>query len=93
MPGGTPPEVDVAAAIALAEPEDKPAMIMADSVQVTTDIITIDGHSHQVTIKFPDGSEQTVKVAKHIDLTQVALGDSVLIRITQAVAINVAAPN
>ncbi len=93
VPGGTPPEVDVAAAIALAEPGDKPAMIMADSVQVTADIIAIDGHSRQVTIKFPDGSEQTVKVAKHIDLTQVALGDSVLIRITQAVAISVAAPN
>ncbi len=92
LPGGTPPEVDVAAAVALSEPGDKPAMIMVESVQVTADIIAIDDHSHQVTLVFPDGSEKTVKVAKHIDLTQVALGDSVLIRITQAVAIDVAAP-
>jgi hypothetical protein len=91
--GGTPPEVDVAAAVALAEPGDKPAMIMADRVQVTADVVAIDGHSHQVTLRLPDGSEQTVKVAKHIDLTRVSLGDSVHIQITQAVAIDVTAPN
>jgi hypothetical protein len=68
-------------------------MILADCVQVTAEIVAIDGHSHQATIRLPDGSEQTVKAAKHIDLTQVALGDSVLIQITQAVAIEVAAPN
>jgi hypothetical protein len=60
---------------------------------VTADIVAIDGHSHQVTLRLPDGSEQTVKVAKHIDLTRVSLGDSVHIQITQAVPIDVSAPN
>ncbi len=88
-PGGTPPEVDVAAVVALAAPGEKPAMIAAQSVQVTAEIIAIDGHSRHVTIEFPDGKHQTVKVRKSIDLSKVALGDSVRIRITEAVAIKV----
>jgi hypothetical protein len=90
--GGTPPEFDAAAAIAVAGPGEKPAMTVAAGEQVTADIIAIDGHSHKVTIRLPDGSVRTVKVAKHIDLTQVALGDSVLIQIIEAVAIEVVTP-
>lgn len=93
VPGGAPPEIDAEAVVALSPPGDKPAMIAAESVQVMAEIIAIDGHSHQVTLELPDGSQQTVKAAKHIDLTEVALGDSVLIRITEAVAINVTKPS
>jgi hypothetical protein len=92
VPGGVPPEIDAAAMVATAAPGEKPAMVAAESVQVTAEIIAIDGHSHEVTIEYPDGSVQTVKVAKHIDLTKVALGDSVFIKITEAVAIEVVAP-
>jgi hypothetical protein len=34
-----------------------------------------------------------VKVGKHIDLEKIALGDSVLIQMTEAVAIEVTKPN
>jgi hypothetical protein len=90
VPGGAPPEIDAAAVVALSAPGDKPAIVAAESVQVTAEVIAIDGHSH---LELPDGSQQTVKAAKHIDLTEVALGDSVLIRITEAVAINVTKPS
>lgn len=92
VPGGVPPEIDAAAMVATAAPGEKPAMVAADSVHVTAEIIAIDSHSHEVTIEYPDGSVQTVKVAKHIDLTKVALGDSVSIQITEAVAIAVVKP-
>jgi hypothetical protein len=45
-----------------------------------------------VALELPDGSGTTVKVGKHVDLTQLALGDSVSIRITEAVAIEVVRP-
>ena len=90
--GGAPPMVGEAAAVALAPEGSKPGLVMADSVVVTAEITAIDAHTRQVTIEFPDGSGKTVKVGKHIDLTQVALGDSVSIQITEAVAIEVAKP-
>ena len=92
IPGGAPALVAEAAAVALAPEGSKPGIVMADTVAVTAEITAIDAHSHQVTLEFPDGSMKTVKVGKHIDLSQVSLGDSVAIRITEAVAIEVAKP-
>jgi hypothetical protein len=92
VPGGAPAMVEAAAAVALAPDGSKPAVVMVETVAVTAEITAIDSHGHHVTIEFPDGSVQTVKVGKHIDLTKVALGDSVLIQITEAVAIEVVKP-
>jgi hypothetical protein len=84
--------VEATAAIAISPDGSKPAIVMADTVGLTAEIIGIDSHSHQVTIELPDGSVKTVKVGKHIDLTTLALGDSVVIQITEAVAIQVTKP-
>ena len=92
IPGGAPPMVGAAEAVALAPDGSKPGIVMADSVEMTAEITAIDAHARQVSIEFPDGSGKTVKVGKHIDLTQVALGDSVAIQITEAVAIEVVKP-
>jgi len=92
VPGGAPPLVGEGAAVALAPEGSKPAIVMAETVGVTAEIIAIDSHSHEVVIEFPDRSTKTVKVGKHIDLTSVSLGDSVFIQITEAVAIEVVKP-
>ena len=42
VPGGAPPEIDAAAVVALSAPGDKPAIVAAESVQVTAEIIAID---------------------------------------------------
>jgi len=89
VPGGAPPEVGVEAAVALTQPGEKPMVITAKSVQVTAEILAIDGHAHTATLGFPDGSHKTVKVGKHIDLSEIAVGDSVLIEVTEAVAVAV----
>jgi hypothetical protein len=90
--GGAPAMVEATEAIAISPDGSKPAIVMADTVGLTAEIIGIDSHSHQVTIELPDGSVKTVKVGKHIDLTTLALGDSVVIQITEAVAIQVTKP-
>jgi hypothetical protein len=92
IPGGAPQMV-AAAAVALSPAGRKPAVVMAERVEITAEIIGIDSHGHQVTIELPDGSVRTVKVGKHIDLEKIALGDSVLIQLTEAVAIEVTKPN
>ena len=92
IPGGAPPEVDAEVVVALAPDGAKPAVVMAESVGVTATIIAIDGHSHKVTLEFPDGEVKTVKVSKHIDLEEIALGDSVYIKITEALALEIVKP-
>ena len=84
--------VEETAAIGLAPEGSKPGVVMVDTVAITAEITAIDSHSRQVTIELPGGSSKTVKVGKHIDLTQISLGDAVFIQITEAVAIEVVKP-
>ena len=84
--------VEETAAIGLAPEGSKPGVVMVDTIAITAEITAIDSHSRQVTLELPDGSSKTVKVGKHIDLTQVGLGDAVFIQITEAVAIQVVKP-
>jgi hypothetical protein len=93
VPGGAPPMVEESEAVSIAPDGDKPSLVLVDSVGLTAEVTAIDLHSHRVTLELPDGSLQNVKVAKHIDLTQVALGDSVFIEVTEGVAIEVVKPS
>jgi hypothetical protein len=89
--GGAAESVGELDAVALAPVGAKPGVAIVSSREVTADIIGIDLHAHRVTLEFIDGSTQSVKVGKHIDLTKVALDDSVRIQITDAVAITITA--
>ena len=90
--GGTPSLIEEGAAIGLAPEGSKPGAVLVATAGMTAEIVAIDSHGHHVTLELPDGSIQTVKVGKHIDLTQVSLGDAVFIQITEAVAIEVVKP-
>ena len=90
--GGVPSLVGAGAAVSLAPEGSKPGIVLVETVGMTAEITAIDSHSHHVILELPDGSFKTVKVAKHIDLTQVSLGDSVFIQITEGVAIEVVKP-
>lgn len=92
IPGGAPTSIGEAAAVALAPAGDKPGIVMVDSVEATAKIIAIDAHAHTVTLEFLDESTKEVKVAKHRDLSRVALGDSVRVQITAGVALWVVTP-
>jgi hypothetical protein len=89
--GGAAESVGELDAVALAPVGAKPGVAIVSSREVTADIIGIDLHAHRVTLEFIDGSTQSVKVGKHIDLTKVALDDSVRIQITEALAITITA--
>jgi hypothetical protein len=88
VPGGAAESVGAAEGIALSPIGDKPAIGVVSSREVTADVIGIDAHAHEVSLEFIDGSMQTVKVGKHIDLSKVSLQDSVRIVVTNAVAID-----
>lgn len=92
VPGGEPESVGTGAAVALAPQGAKPGVVMADTIEVTGTVTAIDGHEHTLTVQFPDGTFETIRVAKHRDLSKVALGDSLRMQLTKGVAISVEKP-
>lgn len=86
-PGAAEVGVKSAAGVARAEPGEKPAGVVADVVQVTATIVSIDKDTPSVTLKRPDGEVVAVRVRDPKKLEGVAVGDLVEITYTQAVAI------
>jgi hypothetical protein len=81
-----------AALVALAPKGAKPGGLMANTVQVIAKVTAIDLKHHKATLLFPDGTTKTVAVRKDVDLTKREVGEEVVIRCTEAVAIVVEKP-
>jgi hypothetical protein len=91
--GGAADSVGAVQAVKLAPVGGKSGVLIAGSVEVTGTIVAIDGHDHTLTIEFADGRVREIDVAKDRDLSEVALGDSVRVVLTEAVAVSVVKPN
>jgi len=90
--GGAPASIGAKAAVKLAPAGGKPGVILADAIEATATVVAIDGHDHSVTLEFLDGQVREIDVSRDRDLTQVALGDSVRVQLTNAIAISVVKP-
>lgn len=89
---GTPPSDGGAAVVALAPQGAKPGGLVADTVQVTAKVTAIDLKKHKATLQFPDGRTRTVAVRQDVDLTKRKVGEEVVIRITEMLALSVEKP-
>jgi hypothetical protein len=89
---GASPSDGGAAVVALAPKGAKPGGIVANTVQVTAKVTAIDLKHHKATLQFQDGTTKTVAVRKDVDLTKRQVGEQVVIRATEAVAISVEKP-
>jgi hypothetical protein len=90
---GAPPRDGAATAVALAPKGAKPGGMMAETVQVTAKVTAIDLKHHKATLQFPDGSTRKVAVRKDVDLTRRQVGEEVVLRITDMLAISVEKPH
>lgn len=89
---GEPSSDGAAALVALAPVGAKPGVLMANTVEVTAKVEAIDLQHRKATLRFPDGKSKTFKVRKDVDLTKAKLGDEVVFRTTEALAILVEKP-
>lgn len=89
---GETPANGGAGLVALAPVGAKPGGILAHTIQMTAKVIAIDGERHEATLQFEDGTTKTVPVRPDVDLGQRKVGDTVVIRVTQALAIEVEKP-
>ena len=93
MATDAPPQGQGAAGVvALAPVGAKPGAFVADTVQVKAKVTEIDHKNHKATLQFPDGSTKKVAVRKDVDLTRRSVGEEVVIRSTEALAITVEKP-
>ena len=65
---------------------------MADTVEVTAKVKSVDLKNHRATLQLPDGRTKTFKVRPDVELTKETVGAEVVIRITEAIAISVSKP-
>jgi len=89
-----PPLAEEGAMVALAPKGAKPGVLMAETAEVKVKVEAVDLKKHTVTFANPDGSMKTVKVGKKAKgaLKDLKKGDDIVLRITQALMIDVTAP-
>lgn len=80
------------AVVALAPKGAKPGGVAAETAQVTATIIDISLSPRAATLRFDDGSIQTFPVRSDVDLSQRRVGEKVVFRVTETVAIVVRKP-
>lgn len=78
--------------VALAPKGAKPGGLLAETTQVTAKVTAIDLKSRKATLQFADGSTRTVAVRPDVDLGKRKIGEQVVIRLTESVAIKTAKP-
>ena len=78
--------------MALAPKGAKPGGIMAATTKVTVKITAIEAEHRKATLRFEDGTTRTVAVRPDVDLGKRKVGETVVIRVTEEVAIGVKKP-
>ena len=81
-----------AAVVARAPKGDQPGGLVAETTQMTGKVIAIDLEKRTATLQFEDGNTETLPVRKDVDLSRHKVGEQVVFRVTEMVAIWVEKP-
>ena len=87
-----PPFAESASGVQVAAPGQRPGAIAVDTAEMTARVEDIDHNKRTVTLRGPQQKTATFKVSKDVKrFNEVNKGDEIVIRHTQAVAIDVSA--
>jgi len=81
-----------AAVVARAVKDDQPGGLVAETIQKTGNVIAIDAEKRTTTLQFEDGSTETLPVRGDIDLGKHKVGEQIVFRVTEMIAIWVEKP-
>ncbi|MFO7686533.1 MAG: copper-binding protein [Desulfobacterales bacterium] len=90
--GGESGNDESAALVALAPKGAQPGGLIAETTQITGTVTAIDPEKRTATLRFEDGSTKTFPVRSDVDLTKRKVGEQVVFRITEMIAISVEKP-
>jgi len=80
------------AVLAQAAKGDQPGGLVAEATQVTGKIIAIDAEKRTATLRFEDGSTQTLPIRDDVELSRLKVGAQAVFRVTEMIAISVEKP-
>jgi hypothetical protein len=86
---GTPSSEGAAGVVALAPKGAKPGGLVAQTRQVIATVTAIDRTKRTATLRFDDGTTKTFPVREDIDLSRHEVGERVVFRVTEMIAISV----
>ena len=81
-----------ATVVAQAPKGDQPGGLVAETTQVTAKVIAIDSQKRTATLEFEDGITQTFPVRADVDLSRHKVGEQLVFRLTEMIAIWVEKP-
>jgi ribosomal 50S subunit-recycling heat shock protein len=88
-----PPDAQSVGTVALAAKGKKPGGLIAETTEIQANVEAIDYKKRTVTLKGPAGGVRTLKVGKEVkNFNEVKKGDQVVVRFTEALALELAAP-
>lgn len=79
-------------AVLLAPVGAKPGGVMAGATQTTATVRAIDRRNHTATLQFEDGTTKTFRARSDVRLSQRKVGEQVVFRATEVMAISVEKP-
>jgi hypothetical protein len=87
---GTPPDAAEMQAVSVAPRGQLPKAVAVNTVEITAKVEKIDYKKRLITLKGPEGNVKTIKVDPRVKrLAEVKVGDEIVLRHTEAVAIEV----
>jgi hypothetical protein len=90
---GTPPDAAEMQAVSVAPRGQKPKAMTVDTVEISAKVEKIDYKKRLVTLKGPEGNTRTIKVDPRVKrLAEIKVGDDIVLRHTEALAIEVVTP-
>jgi hypothetical protein len=90
---GTPPDAADMQAVSVAPRGQKPKAMTVDTVEISAKVEKIDYKKRLLTLKGPEGNTETIKVDPRVKrLAEIKVGDDIVLRRTQALAIEVVTP-
>jgi len=81
-----------AGVVVQAQQGDQPGGVMTGTTQVTGKIVAIDSDKRTATLRFKDGNTETLPIRKDVELSRLKVGEQVVFRVTDMVAIWVEKP-
>ena len=75
--------------VTLAAQGKKVNLVSADTEAVRCRITAANLREHRVTLQFDSGEKQAVKVNKQVDLAKIKLGQTVVVRLTRGLALDI----
>jgi ribosomal 50S subunit-recycling heat shock protein len=87
------PQATETTAVELAPKGQKPGGVMADTIEITANVEAIDHQTRAIALKGPAGNIRIFKVSDAVKrFNEIKVGDQVVIRVTEAVALAVVKP-